>query len=390
MKDFWYNNIIFSLLCIFIAVLSYITIDNLFGLLSLKEIYSYDYGIYLSILFVISIFGAVTRNINERIYPFIYLYIYVILIIPIIVFFASSLQDIVKQIIYCSTFIFLFRYGFCLGYYDYEIKKKINILLIVVLPLLLYMYIKTYFYNKSEIFFISNDGIFSLIVLLPFTLLLKNKKLIYFLFSLICLCALLSLKRSAILSMLFSSAIYVYIYISRKNIFYILILLAASCGICFIYINAADVDILKLVSARFNDAGSSGRNDIYNFVYNKFIDENNFSFLYGHGFNAFSADFGMPAHNDIIELYYDFGILGVIPYSITLILLGKNCFKWYKYRSLFLENYASYVVAYISLIVLLLFNCIIYSYYNCILYLALGLNYGCIIRQLKLNIRVHN
>lgn len=92
---------------------------------------------------------------------------------------------------------------------------------------------------------------------------------------------------------------------------------------------------------------TSGRNSIYEEVWTKFFNSSILGILFGHGFfsvNKYLSE-GMSAHNDYLEVLFDYGLIGIIMY---LFLHGTLLFKLkelYQSKSNVLEPFVySYVV----------------------------------------------
>ena len=95
---------------------------------------------------------------------------------------------------------------------------------------------------------------------------------------------------------------------------------------------------------RFEDKSGSGRNQIYSFILDGIKESTIASLLLGHGFYA-TADFtqkslgynvAIVAHNDWLEVTYDFGLLGLILYLSIFFSLLKATIKSNKQNSRFL------------------------------------------------------
>lgn len=73
--------------------------------------------------------------------------------------------------------------------------------------------------------------------------------------------------------------------------------------------------ISRSVSGDF-DNGGSGRLDIWSMAISAILSSPDFSLLFGHGYGATAAILNIGAHNDIIEIIINFGIIGLLLYSI--------------------------------------------------------------------------
>lgn len=93
----------------------------------------------------------------------------------------------------------------------------------------------------------------------------------------------------------------------------------------------------------------SGRFDIYEEVLSSFKNSRFVDRLLGHGFNAVSLRGASwtSAHNDFLEVLYDFGYVGVTVYMVFVIKLIVNAFRLYKYRSSMASTYTSALIMFL-------------------------------------------
>ena len=105
------------------------------------------------------------------------------------------------------------------------------------------------------------------------------------------------------------------------------------------------------ISYRFSvisATGGNGRTDIWMNVLEKMKGSSFSTLLFGHGFNSVKDSFGISAHNDFLECYYDFGLIGIIMYLGIVIYIGKSLLiaktkKIYEYP-VFLGFYSGFIV----------------------------------------------
>jgi len=64
------------------------------------------------------------------------------------------------------------------------------------------------------------------------------------------------------------------------------------------------------------DNGGSGRIDIWSKALNVIFSSPDLSLLIGHGYGATSKFLNIGAHNDILEIFIDFGLIGLLLYSM--------------------------------------------------------------------------
>ena len=84
------------------------------------------------------------------------------------------------------------------------------------------------------------------------------------------------------------------------------------------------VNVTNRFEAMNEDEGN-GRLDIYSDVFVQYLDSDLFSQLFGHGYNMVSVVLkGPSAHNDFLEVLYDYGIIGFIILSICMFVLQRQ------------------------------------------------------------------
>lgn len=78
----------------------------------------------------------------------------------------------------------------------------------------------------------------------------------------------------------------------------------------------------KIVTA--DETGGSGRTEIWRFVFQALGKSNPLQLFVGHGYYATFRNVGFSAHNDFLEVLYDFGLFGFSVYISIYILLIRR------------------------------------------------------------------
>ena len=147
------------------------------------------------------------------------------------------------------------------------------------------------------------------------------------------------------------------------------------------YVSFTDLPIIERMQRVETGAQDESRYEIW-MITNKLIgDSNLFQYLFGHGFNAVLRDNPMKysAHNDFLEIMYDFGLFVLIAYIILHIKLYKKSVELVKSKS-------KYAAAFIFSVVVFELNSmvshiIIYPYHAMIFAFV----WGCILGMKKKN-----
>ena len=194
--------------------------------------------------------------------------------------------------------------------------------------------------GKSIDFYTSNFAYLPL-CFMPFIFLLEKKKLKIVCLTLVFICVFVSLKRTAIIAFFVSIALIAVLralFSTQKKIvrtFVIAVIAIFSVGYLNTFLNG---QILYRFSSSYEDGGS-GRVYIYQAVLERFDELSFDQKILGRGHNMVRGDkvYGLyrdgetlylSAHNDFLEVLYDYGICGLILYLYFLFNVLRLCFYW--------------------------------------------------------------
>ena len=144
-----------------------------------------------------------------------------------------------------------------------------------------------------------------------------------------------------------------------------------------------DINILDRLETIFEDKGS-GRLGIWENTWEMQMDSSLAGWIFGHGFNAVYIN-SVPqysAHNDFLEVLYDFGIIGFILYINFYIIIIKYSKKLYNARSKYTAPFVSSIV--LALIMSITSHLIIFPTY----FIYLCLFWGVIIADCDKNLKL--
>lgn len=216
---------------------------------------------------------------------------------------------------------------------------------------------------------IGNNEIFYSLLCLPWLMLIKSPRNRFFMVVLIVICAAVSLKRSAMIISLLSLGVVFYMRFIEGKRFKIVPTIILVCVVSIIYSFISESQNVVNIVSRFNsieDDNGSGRMGIYEMVWLLITKSSQMDLILGHGFNSVIVSIGFAsAHNDFLEIIYDFGIIGIIIYVSFHLALIKRCISLKKQKS---EYFESYLVSYIIFFVMsMVSHLIIYPTYFIIL-----------------------
>lgn len=351
-KKLLYNSVIFIIVILLLHIYEYSAMMILSGetgissiavllLLVVSAIYSLNYItkfndkftiIFLS--FCATVYLASLLNVSDS--PFPNRITYIVLLLPF--------------------FIYIFIYKI-------TIRTNDKILLVpVFMTILFYSISIRYFLNYSSLSsgLIDEDNYgmvstYALLYFMPFILCLKNKYIVYITLFVIFVAVLLSFKRMGIIA--FCAGFFAYYFVNNEiiqrkhQLFRIILFLLISVFLLIVY-NYIDNLSGDFLSYRFNEIQSddgSGRIPIYKNVV-EMISLSEFpNLLFGHGWNAVSlnGNNGLSAHNDFLEIIYDFGIIAFILYLFIYFFLYKKLKKLIKASSQYAGPFAASCVIFI-------------------------------------------
>lgn len=181
-----------------------------------------------------------------------------------------------------------------------------------------------------------------ILYLLPLVLCLNKKWIQYTAFFIAILVTLSSAKRSGTIAVLFGLLIFTAIDLyrlktniqKRPNIGWIVA--AITVMFFFIFNNNLMQDLTVFNRLKeLKEDGGSGRTVIFRHTFSMISNSDVLSLLFGHGWDRVVRDskLGLSAHNDFLEVMYDFGIIGIIMYLLFFYYLIKKTFLLIKKRS---------------------------------------------------------
>ncbi|WP_195281116.1 O-antigen ligase family protein [Parabacteroides johnsonii] len=169
------------------------------------------------------------------------------------------------------------------------------------------------------------NSIYYVVCMLPF-LLCYEKKTLYFVIGLICVMA--SGKQGAFVGLTVAGVIYYIIDIKMRGqaifskMIFSIIFLSVLPMVMYSYLSKAySMDILGGFETMVEDGGN-GRMEIYEKILNLFYNSETLEMIFGHGgLGSVSKTLGISAHNDFLEVLFDFGIVGILLYFSIILKL---------------------------------------------------------------------
>lgn len=181
-------------------------------------------------------------------------------------------------------------------------------------------------------------NVYYILCFLPFVIDIDNKWIKRILTILIFSCVLLSFKRSAIVI----SAVVIFTLIllffkdkKRRNttLMLVVVFTVAIIIIPILFERTSRQSIYSMWLERFSDSNTRGT--ILLDVWNMQTESTFFEWIFGHGYNAVMNDigYGLSAHNDYLEILYDYGLIAFVLFITFIVSMIKYCNRLKKYNS---------------------------------------------------------
>lgn len=248
-----------------------------------------------------------------------------------------------------------------------QLKETTVRIILYTFPMVFFMYIFIYL-KTMEVLNIGNVNlVYYVFCFLPFVLCVKKKNIKIIFLLMISFSILISMKRTAFLA--FVVALFVSYIIDmhimgkerkKKLINTLVIFLIIITGV-FMYnyiVDAFNLDIILRLQKLLTDGGS-GRDIIYRSVWHYQLNSTAGEWLIGRGYNGVSntsaAGLGnlffssSAAHNDFLEILYDYGIIGLSIYLLFCVKLIKHSFKLIRLKSDMAGPFAASLVIFFML-----------------------------------------
>lgn len=288
------------------------------------------YGFFMLAMTFISILILLHSSINNKGTLFIWLAVFYVLF----AFTSTVLSGIypVRRLPMRFVELFYWVVVMILSYYSVLSLNttKFHIAIVVLmLPFLSYKFHTMRYAVVAYQGFLLLNPVFFISFLMPVVLLLRHWIVRASGMLLIFVAIVLSYKRMAILGFLTSILVYFY-YLSKTglNIGLRKVINVFMAAVIFMVVTAFSFRYLVTVerldwAARMSDiiiGGGAGRLDFWREVFSALAMQPPDYWLFGHGYRSLPLELSYWAHNDFVEILYEFGLLGLTFY---LMFVGK-------------------------------------------------------------------
>ena len=270
----------------------------------------------------------------------------------------TFLCELIEKRLPPSVYVFILVIPLCyLSYkrlYAQIDKKTFTIATLVGFVILLYVYWSTY--SRMVVindYYVSSSS-YILLILVPLLLCLPNKTIRWISVSICVLCLIMSFKRTGTIALLLGLFVYFLIQSNGNHTFKRIIVLIFIMLIAAVTVYHVNDYLGNQLFERYDsivDDQGSGRIGVYEVSYNMIVNSDSFQFIFGHGWNAVKnySSLGLSAHNDPLEILYDFGVIGFGLYLYFVYCLLKMFGRLLKRRSLNSGAFACSLVIFLFL-----------------------------------------
>ncbi len=199
------------------------------------------------------------------------------------------------------------------------------------------MLITAFFYYKNWIFANEVDEAhlgtsYYVLFLLPILLLTPHKWLRYVGLVVTGLVLFSSFKRGGVISFVLGIVAYLFVkeVLVERNFIRLLVFIIAIIVLCviLIFVDNAMGNIISERILNIQEDGGSGRDQVWATTWNMIKASDVQQLLFGHGYLAVLRDspLKLSAHNDFLEVLYNYGIVAFVPYVLLHIRLIQQVF----------------------------------------------------------------
>lgn len=282
---------------------------------------------------------------------------YILFIIVLSLFYAitiSPLRGLSSYLLLIAPLIiFLFVRNIVITLYDNKLCTFISYALFLALSI-------TYFikFNQLSLMEIEYHNIYSYVILLllPVVLCTSNSKVKIISILITGLIIITSFKRGGLMAFIFGFAFYLRISFKRanKNGFWswlsFLLIIVALVFVLVRYDSLAG----NIMSERLLDQEgdySSGRLELYQITMQMIANASVKGLVLGHGYNAVlnNSYLQLAAHNDFLEILYDYGLFGFMSFLIMCIQMIKRAHDLIKSNSSYAAEFTYAVIIFLVL-----------------------------------------
>lgn len=243
-----------------------------------------------------------------------------------LLFYNSSITTITTRVGLLMLPIFSFFSFYILS------KSKVDKRILNILFAFFFISVVVDYFNQlySNILLLDRNinVVYYIVIAFPIILFLNKKPISIVSFLIVSYAVLLSGKRGGVVAL--ALGLIAYILFAQKKTKYLFYIAATTLMVVFAFNN---IQISNRTLNRFDTADiTSGRSNIYKDVFENYIESNVLALIVGNGYDAVAktTSEGMTAHNDFLEILYDYGLIGLILFISLHVAFIKKILRMHK------------------------------------------------------------
>ena len=239
------------------------------------------------------------------------------------------------MLFYFASVAITFYYASSKGFSKYE-YKIFNVLYFVLAAFTLYLMYSRIAFDQKNIY--QSDSYF-LLCALPLVMLVDKGTAMYIKFIPLTLCLMMAGKRTGFLGLIAAVLVYYLIdCIQKRNIdaFFSIVIKIGAVVVLFLAVysfleSKLNLTLLDRMETITTDGGS-GRDEIYTGVWKAIKGSDFFDLFFGHGMGGIQIIYGRNtgAHNDFLEIMYNYGFFAVVLFVYLYYKMVVACVKMVK------------------------------------------------------------
>ena len=247
----------------------------------------------------------------------------------ILAYFYQPMQDML--------IVLMFIFAYVISSKSKELQDFFASRMIIAMLITAFFYYKNWtFANEVDEAHLGTS--YYVLFLLPTLLLTPHKWLRYVGLIITGLVLFSSFKRGGVIAFVLAIVAYLFVkevLVERKFTRLLVFLIALiALFIILIFVDNAMGNIISERILNIREDGGSNRDQVWATTWNMICRSNSEQLILGHGFNAVLKDspLGLSAHNDFLEVLYNYGVICFIPYIFLHIRLIRQIFASIRIR----------------------------------------------------------
>ena len=335
--------------------------------------------LFVGVLFMMMTFYVLLNNrylhINKigRILLFLscYMVVWRVIDLPLTVGLLSYFYQPMRDLLIISMFIF----AYTISSKSKELRDFFTSGIIIAMLITAFFYYKNWAF-ANEVGEAHLGTSYYVLFLLPAVISSPNRWIKYIAIAITGVVILSSFKRGGFIALVLGIVAYLFVkevllnHKFTKLISFILIVVILL--IVLVFIDNAMGNIISERILNISEDGGSGRDQVWITTWNMICRSNSEQLIFGHGFNAVLKDspLGLSAHNDFLEVLYNYGIVCFIPYIFFHIRLIQQIFTTLRLKD---ERASIMAFTYVIFIILSMISHIIVYPWGALIALSWGL-----------------